>query len=84
MKRVSFLIFASMRPKQWIKNILVFVALIFSKNVFDMAMLGGTSGAFVVYRSGKGGHPELVFFEDRRILVSILLYIFVVGLIIYL
>jgi hypothetical protein len=49
-----------------------------------MAMLGAAAGAFVVYKSGKGGHPELVFFEDRHILGSILLYILVVGLIIYL
>jgi 4-hydroxybenzoate polyprenyltransferase len=48
-KRALFLIFASMRPKQWIKNILVFVALIFSKNVFDIAMLAATAGAFIVF-----------------------------------
>ena len=49
MKRVSFLILASMRPKQWIKNILVFVALIFSKNVFNIEMLAATAGAFIVF-----------------------------------
>lgn len=49
MKKVSFLILRSMRPKQWIKNILVFVPLIFSKNVFDMAMLVETAGAFIVF-----------------------------------
>lgn len=38
---------------------------------------------YVIYQKGKGGHPELVFFEDRHILASILLYVFVVGLIIY-
>ncbi len=39
---------------------------------------------YLIYKGEKGGHPELIFFEDRHILASILLYVFVVGLIIYL
>jgi 4-hydroxybenzoate polyprenyltransferase len=39
---------------------------------------------YIIYKRGKGGQPELVFFEDRHILASILLYTLVVGLIIYL
>lgn len=38
---------------------------------------------YIIYQKGKGGYPELIFFEDRHILASILLYIFVVGLILY-
>jgi 4-hydroxybenzoate polyprenyltransferase len=49
MKRVSLLMLASMRPEQWVKNILVFVALVFSKNIFDIVMLAATIWAFIIF-----------------------------------
>lgn len=38
---------------------------------------------YLVYRKEKGGHPELLFFEDRPLLLSIVLYIIVIGMIVY-
>lgn len=39
----------SMRPKQWVKNLLVFAALIFSENLFDAPKLLLTFAAFVAF-----------------------------------
>ncbi len=39
----------SMRPKQWIKNLLVFAALVFSKNLLDMGSVLRSVGAFAVF-----------------------------------
>lgn len=38
-----------MRPKQWIKNFIIFAGLIFSKNIFDMTMLARTILAFLLF-----------------------------------
>ncbi|MGQ9678297.1 MAG: decaprenyl-phosphate phosphoribosyltransferase [bacterium] len=39
----------SMRPKQWVKNLLVFAALIFSQNLFNLIRLIETFAGFVVF-----------------------------------
>ena len=44
-----FLIFRTMRPKQWTKNLLLFAALIFSQNLFQTAMLGDVIIAFLIF-----------------------------------
>jgi 4-hydroxybenzoate polyprenyltransferase len=44
-----FLIFKTMRPRQWTKNLLVFAALIFSQNLFNLPMLKDTTIAFVIF-----------------------------------
>jgi len=44
-----FLIFKTMRPKQWSKNLLLFAALIFSQNLLNSAMLGETIIAFIIF-----------------------------------
>lgn len=38
-----------MRPKQWIKNILLFAALVFSNNIFNLEMIGLALQGFVVF-----------------------------------
>lgn len=42
-------IFVSMRPQQWIKNFFIFAALIFSQNIFNIALLAKTIIAFVAF-----------------------------------
>jgi len=44
-----FLIFRTMRPRQWTKNLLVFAALIFSQNLFNTSMLRDSTIAFVIF-----------------------------------
>ncbi|MBT4291998.1 decaprenyl-phosphate phosphoribosyltransferase [bacterium] len=39
----------SMRPQQWIKNLLLFGPLIFSMNLFDVTMVTRTALAFIVF-----------------------------------
>jgi hypothetical protein len=38
---------------------------------------------YLVYRKKQGGHPELFFFEDRPLLLTVLLYILIVGAVLY-
>ncbi len=38
---------------------------------------------YLVYRREEGGHPEMIFFQDRSLLLTILLYVIVVGVILY-
>lgn len=39
----------AMRPRQWLKNLMVFMALIFSQNFFDGPLLGTTTLAFLLF-----------------------------------
>lgn len=39
---------------------------------------------YLVYKKGEGGHPELLFFDDRPLLSAVLLYGIVVGIVLYL
>jgi 4-hydroxybenzoate polyprenyltransferase len=38
---------------------------------------------YLVYRREEGGHPELIFFQDRSLLLTVLLYVTVVGVVLY-
>ncbi|MCK4353504.1 decaprenyl-phosphate phosphoribosyltransferase [candidate division WOR-3 bacterium] len=42
-------ILISMRPRQWIKNLLLFAGLIFSKNLFNINLFGKTAIAFIIW-----------------------------------
>jgi 4-hydroxybenzoate polyprenyltransferase len=44
-----FLIFKTMRPRQWTKNLLLFAALIFSQNLGNLPMLRDTTIAFIIF-----------------------------------
>jgi len=44
-----FLIFKTMRPRQWTKNLLVFAALIFSQNLSKLPMVSDTTIAFIIF-----------------------------------
>lgn len=39
---------------------------------------------YLVYHKGEGGHPELLFFDDKSLLSAVLLYGIVVGIVLYL
>jgi len=49
------LILLSMRPKQWVKNIFIFTALIFSKNVFNLQMFLTSIETFSTFCLISGG-----------------------------
>lgn len=51
------LIFSSLRPKQWLKNFLVFSALVFSEKrlIFDFKMIAITVGVFISFCLTAGG-----------------------------
>jgi len=42
-------VFKSMRPQQWLKNLFIFAALIFSQNIFNLPLLIKTIIAFVTF-----------------------------------
>ncbi len=44
-----YLILESMRPRQWLKNGLIFMAIIFSRNLFEPHALINTIGAFGIF-----------------------------------
>jgi 4-hydroxybenzoate polyprenyltransferase len=44
-----------LRPKQWIKNLFVFAALIFARDVFQLPLLGLTAAAFVCFSLSSSG-----------------------------
>ena len=44
-----------LRPKQWIKNLFVFAALIFARDVFQLPLLGLTAAAFVLFCLSSSG-----------------------------
>ncbi|MEO0077972.1 MAG: decaprenyl-phosphate phosphoribosyltransferase [candidate division WOR-3 bacterium] len=56
----------SMRPKQWVKNLLVFAALIFSENLFDTTKLLLTLAAFVAFCLASGAIYIVNDIADRR------------------
>ncbi len=63
-------ILASMRPRQWIKNLVLFAALIFSRNLFDKEAVFTAVLAFVVFSllSGAGYiFNDLVDAEKDRV-----------------
>jgi len=47
--QVIIQIVMSMRPKQWTKNLFVFAALLFSRNLFDLSLLLNTILAFFIF-----------------------------------
>jgi 4-hydroxybenzoate polyprenyltransferase len=53
----------SLRPQQWIKNLFVFAALIFSQNITDLALLWRTLFTFAVFCILSGA---LYVFNDMR------------------
>jgi len=60
----------SMRPKQWVKNFMVFPALVFSGRIFDPLSVIVTFGGFIVFCLLAGGvyvYNDLTDVErDRR------------------
>ena len=44
-----FLIFKTMRPRQWSKNLILFAALIFSQSLFQLTMLRDNIIAFIIF-----------------------------------
>lgn len=59
-------IFISMRPRQWTKNILIFIALFFSQNLFDSEMLLLTFMAFIIFCALSGSVYLLNDIMDRE------------------
>jgi len=55
-----------MRPKQWVKNLLVFAALIFSENLFDLTKLLQTLAAFVAFCLASGAVYIINDLVDRE------------------
>lgn len=45
----------SMRPRQWIKNLFVFVGIIFSGNLFDILLLSKVTATFLIFCMLSGG-----------------------------
>jgi len=46
---ILFLIFKTMRPRQWTKNLILFAALIFSQSLFQLTMLRDNIIAFIIF-----------------------------------
>ncbi|MGA1869992.1 MAG: decaprenyl-phosphate phosphoribosyltransferase [bacterium] len=53
MTELKFLI-VSMRPNQWVKNVLIFAAIVFSRNLLNVTMLCKTIGAFWIFCGCSG------------------------------
>jgi len=45
----------SMRPKQWYKNLILFVGIVFSRNLFDFSMWFNVISAFIIFCMLSGG-----------------------------
>ena len=56
----------SLRPRQWIKNILVFAGILFSKSLFDTAALSRALGAFFIFCLMSGTVYMLNDLRDRE------------------
>lgn len=52
-----------MRPKQWVKNLFLFVGLIFSRNLFDLALLLKVTTGFALFCSAAS---SIYLFNDIR------------------
>ncbi len=59
-------IIRSMRPKQWVKNLLVFAALIFSENLLHFPKLVRTLGAFLAFCFVSGAVYVINDIVDRE------------------
>jgi len=44
-----YLIFKTMRPKQWSKNLILFAALIFSQNLLNLSLIPEVGTAFIIF-----------------------------------
>ncbi len=53
--KALFLIVQTMRPKQWTKNLVLFAALVFSQNLFNLQMLGTVILGFAIFCILSGG-----------------------------
>ncbi len=53
-RSIALLLLLSLRPGQWIKNLFVFAALIFSRHLFDGAAIARTAATFVVFCALSG------------------------------
>ena len=47
-----------MRPQQWVKNLLVYLALIFARRVTDLPAVGRVTIAFVVFCLAASATPQ--------------------------
>ncbi|CAN5529425.1 decaprenyl-phosphate phosphoribosyltransferase [soil metagenome] len=56
----------AMRPKQWMKNVLVFAALVFSANLFDLGLILEVSLAFVCFCMASSAVYFLNDLRDRE------------------
>ncbi|MBA2454810.1 MAG: decaprenyl-phosphate phosphoribosyltransferase [Chloroflexia bacterium] len=56
----------AMRPKQWMKNVLVFAALVFSANLFDLGLILEVSLAFVCFCMASSAVYLLNDLRDRE------------------
>jgi len=57
----------ALRPVQWSKNLLVFAALLFSMNLFDIRRIGEAVGAFVVFCAVSSSIYLLNDLRDRAL-----------------
>lgn len=59
-------LFISMRPQQWYKNLLVFAALVFSKNMFNLELLKLTILGFIAFCLASSGQYILNDILDKE------------------
>ncbi len=60
----------SIRPHQWVKNVFIFTALIFSEHLFDMMYLWNTFGAFAIFSFVSGAvyiFNDIVDYEKDKV-----------------
>jgi len=56
-------ILVSMRPKEWVKNVFLFVGLIFSRRLLDLSLLTEVTSGFLLFSLGAS---STYFFNDIR------------------